>query len=148
MGARPAQGHSRAQRRLGEDLVPVRQPRLDGGDVLLQVDAQRRELDDDVRRLVRRRLLVRLDDVRRGDAALQLLAEELGDLRLVELDVAVADDRGEVGGAQVRQQLAPRRRALGEQPLEEREVVEVGVCLLYTSPSPRDKRQSRMPSSA
>ena len=25
---------------------------------------------------------------------------------------------------------------------------EVYVCLLYTSPSPRDKRQSRMPSSA
>ena len=25
---------------------------------------------------------------------------------------------------------------------------ELGVCLLYTSPSPRDKRQSRMPSSA
>ena len=25
---------------------------------------------------------------------------------------------------------------------------EVGICLLYTSPSPRDKRQSRMPSSA
>ena len=24
----------------------------------------------------------------------------------------------------------------------------VSVCLLYTSPSPRDKRQSRMPSSA
>ena len=23
-----------------------------------------------------------------------------------------------------------------------------GLCLLYTSPSPRDKRQSRMPSSA
>ena len=27
-------------------------------------------------------------------------------------------------------------------------VVSVGFCLLYTSPSPRDKRQSRMPSSA
>ena len=26
--------------------------------------------------------------------------------------------------------------------------VELGLCLLYTSPSPRDKRQSRMPSSA
>ena len=26
--------------------------------------------------------------------------------------------------------------------------VEVGVCLLYTSPSPRDSRVSRMPSSA
>ena len=25
---------------------------------------------------------------------------------------------------------------------------EPGTCLLYTSPSPRDKRQSRMPSSA
>ena len=25
---------------------------------------------------------------------------------------------------------------------------EDGICLLYTSPSPRDKRQSRMPSSA
>ena len=24
----------------------------------------------------------------------------------------------------------------------------VGICLLYTSPSPRDKRQTRMPSSA
>ena len=24
----------------------------------------------------------------------------------------------------------------------------LGTCLLYTSPSPRDKRQSRMPSSA
>ena len=28
------------------------------------------------------------------------------------------------------------------------EAVLAGICLLYTSPSPRDKRQSRMPSSA
>ena len=28
------------------------------------------------------------------------------------------------------------------------EANEVIICLLYTSPSPRDKRQSRMPSSA
>ena len=27
-------------------------------------------------------------------------------------------------------------------------ITQLGVCLLYTSPSPRDKRQSRMPSSA
>ena len=26
--------------------------------------------------------------------------------------------------------------------------VSINICLLYTSPSPRDKRQSRMPSSA
>ena len=30
----------------------------------------------------------------------------------------------------------------------ERDVLLVDGCLLYTSPSPRDKRQSRMPSSA
>ena len=28
------------------------------------------------------------------------------------------------------------------------EIVDANACLLYTSPSPRDKRQSRMPSSA
>ena len=27
-------------------------------------------------------------------------------------------------------------------------MVELGVCLLYTSPSPRDAHESRMPSSA
>ena len=49
-----------------------------------------------------------------------------------------------------------RCRAYGEN-LQEAYTVEVelglenggvGACLLYTSPSPRDKRQSRMPSSA
>ena len=29
-----------------------------------------------------------------------------------------------------------------------RKMAEFRICLLYTSPSPRDKRQSRMPSSA
>ena len=33
--------------------------------------------------------------------------------------------------------------AIGKNPLEIS-----NICLLYTSPSPRDKRQSRMPSSA
>ena len=32
--------------------------------------------------------------------------------------------------------------------LQEHSVVLIRGCLLYTSPSPRDKRQSRMPSSA
>ena len=31
---------------------------------------------------------------------------------------------------------------------EENFDLKLNVCLLYTSPSPRDKRQSRMPSSA
>ena len=37
--------------------------------------------------------------------------------------------------------------AIGAQ-LEGKTIVIVSTCLLYTSPSPRDKRQSRMPSSA
>ncbi len=32
--------------------------------------------------------------------------------------------------------------------VNDREGLYVGVCLLYTSPSPRDSLQSRMPSSA
>ena len=32
--------------------------------------------------------------------------------------------------------------------VENENIIEIGPCLLYTSPSPRDKRQSRMPSSA
>ena len=32
--------------------------------------------------------------------------------------------------------------------LSETELVENNVCLLYTSPSPRDRQKSRMPSSA
>ena len=32
--------------------------------------------------------------------------------------------------------------------IDEEDLVEDLNCLLYTSPSPRDKRQSRMPSSA
>ena len=38
------------------------------------------------------------------------------------------------------QRLCDRHRGVGAD--------QVLVCLLYTSPSPRDKRQSRMPSSA
>ena len=37
---------------------------------------------------------------------------------------------------------------LGEDPTREGLLETPKSCLLYTSPSPRDKRQSRMPSSA
>ena len=33
-------------------------------------------------------------------------------------------------------------------PLEKAEVIQLWSCLLYTSPSPRDVEESRMPSSA
>ena len=42
-----------------------------------------------------------------------------------------------------------RRKHVVEEVLDESSRdIEVTYCLLYTSPSPRDKRQSRMPSSA
>ena len=93
-----------SQRALRKDLVPLVEPGLDGVDVVVQVDAQRRELGNDGGRLVLRRLAVRLDDVRRGDAAAQLLREQLGDLGLVELEVDLPDDGAEVGGAEALEQ--------------------------------------------
>ena len=36
----------------------------------------------------------------------------------------------------------------GRSPKDKRIVRDAGTCLLYTSPSPRDQRGSRMPSSA
>ena len=69
-------------------------------------------------------------------------------MALVETDSAEIDERGLVD---------PRRmgataqlvRAQGLSDSEVDEITELFyACLLYTSPSPRDKRQSRMPSSA
>ena len=39
-------------------------------------------------------------------------------------------------------------RRLGVKKSGGQAVIPGNICLLYTSPSPRDKRQSRMPSSA
>ena len=51
------------------------------------------------------------------------------------------------GGMQEREDNGDRRIHLESQKDEEKPV-DSWPCLLYTSPSPRDKRQSRMPSSA
>ena len=40
------------------------------------------------------------------------------------------------------------RKSSNQVRLKHREKIEIGCCLLYTSPSPRDQRGSRMPSSA
>ena len=42
----------------------------------------------------------------------------------------------------------PADRYFGAQTARSLINFDIGTCLLYTSPSPRDKRQSRMPSSA
>ena len=48
----------------------------------------------------------------------------------------------------VRAACAGLGRLPGEQRAAKRVASHALTCLLYTSPSPRDKRQSRMPSSA
>ena len=48
-----------------------------------------------------------------------------------------------------RADLAREKRELADDPVfEQEELAQVYVCLLYTSPSPRDRQKSRMPSSA
>ena len=61
-------------------------------------------------------------------AAIQMIADD-HEIGRVEISVAIVDD--------------PTIRQLNQQYLQHDY-----DCLLYTSPSPRDKRQSRMPSSA
>ena len=63
-----------------------------------------------------------------------------GDGKTVLTDKAVyIGEDGKIG------KIAPKEELLKEFPQEE--VKEYG-CLLYTSPSPRDRQKSRMPSSA
>ena len=59
------------------------------------------------------------------------------------VDSPLHDDRGDlVGVASMALDLTARRRA------ENRLRAQYEICLLYTSPSPRDRQKSRMPSSA
>ena len=62
----------------------------------------------------------------------------------------VAVKGGEQAIANAHRWMADRRRGDRHQPELQTEQIrdQLGLCLLYTSPSPRDKRQSRMPSSA
>ena len=60
---------------------------------------------------------------------------------------AMADSLPEVEGFEDHLGLISKHK-MRLRPLEKEEVEEIMNCLLYTSPSPRDKRQSRMPSFA
>ena len=67
---------------------------------------------------------------------------EMGELPAV-LNFLMNDPRGEAMSAQVAQAGSRQAREVLRQI-----DMSIYICLLYTSPSPRDKRQSRMPSSA
>ena len=75
-------------------------------------------------------------DARRGSdpSAMEARAADVVDIPAV-VAIVVALNPGE--------EFVETLASLGNQDYEN-----LSVCLLYTSPSPRDKRQSRMPSSA
>ena len=72
-------------------------------------------------------------------------AQDSGDKPVDEMKIAIK-------AAELQQQLADP--SIEKRDAAEAELIKLGVialnylCLLHTSPSPRDKRQSRMPSSA
>ena len=80
------------------------------------------------------------DDKEHVDAVQHLVTAELRDVHVTTMRV-YADDKLEITGEllKVFQQLENQ---------SEYHIRSISACLLYTSPSPRDKRQSRMPSSA
>ena len=84
-----------------------------------------------------------------------ITGEEIGRVaRTSEVDTAAAVARAAAAFAAWRDVPAPRRgelvRLLGEELRAEKQTLGalVTLCLLYTSPSPRDRQKSRMPSSA
>ena len=95
-------------------------------------------------------------DARRADleakiaeqlVAAQARAEKLEALAEVTL-VSKAGDEGKLFGSIGTRDIADAISAVGVEVAKSEVRLPLGTCLLYTSPSPRDKRQSRMPSSA
>ena len=66
-------------------------------------------------------------------------------MKFIPINVLVPSVLGIVGQ---NNQCHSRRGLICHWKISTSQCEEVGTCLLYTSPSPRDKRQSRMPSSA
>ena len=136
------------------------QPSVKTSDVFLDLMALREEFDD-IRFAAKRKILsvvskrIQLEDLNLGCFRIELHLETLatrGYYEVIAVDPNqassndnvthphVQDDRMCEGDAQPAIKLALQQGRL----LDFFQI----VCLLYTSPSPRDKRQSRMPSSA
>ena len=83
----------------------------------------------------------------------EALSLDIGNGAWTEIDEALQAGYFKQFKDQVRAQITARFPNPAEGPVVEQfraagYIDEIHACLLYTSPSPRDKRQSRMPSSA
>ena len=74
--------------------------------------------------------------------------EEMSVMDLVELISAIEEKFGVTAAAAVAAAPAAAGGDAGEAAEEKDDFDVVLTCLLYTSPSPRDRQKSRMPSSA
>ena len=79
-----------------------------------------------------------------------LMPRVIQDFREESFDPAVIREMGQLGllGPTIPEEFGGAGLGHVAYGLAAREIERVDSCLLYTSPSPRDKRQSRMPSSA
>ena len=80
------------------------------------------------------------------EAAVKLSA--LGAKNLAAIALALARDNPKVRGRTRLSRLLRDGKELKVFPIQAGDLAEFKRCLLYTSPSPRDMRRSRMPSSA
>ena len=85
------------------------------------------------------------DAIETLNKALDRHAAEMGEAEKQSVRDAVAELGALVGSIVVRVTPADARVTLDGRRLEPKDL---GTCLLYTSPSPRDRTRSRMPSSA
>ena len=79
---------------------------------------------------------------------LQMSALATEDLSAVETGPMSAAETGRMPAVETRQMSFVGRTGICLVSTHNVEVSEVSTCLLYTSPSPRDRTRSRMPSSA
>ena len=80
--------------------------------------------------------------------AVKLKLQRIGKLRTPHYRIIVADSRSKRGGKAIENLGIYQPKVEPSYIRLDSERVQYWLCLLYTSPSPRDKRQSRMPSSA
>ena len=105
------------------------------------------KLFKDIRPVVKGKLIVMFGSAGRRDEAKRAVQGELAGTYADEVVVTEEDDR-DCDGADIMNMIAGGAEKAGKVRDQNLFLVHDRTCLLYTSPSPRDRTRSRMPSSA